>query len=192
MQAGGDEQERRISERLAVMADPLRLAVVDCLVLEPATAGELADELGVPVEQIRYQIKRLRRAGIVLVHDKRWRRGAVEYVYIADSRQLVFPQESAPSSANQRRRYIPRSLRSIFKEALEATQAGAFRETDDCVVVRIPVRVDRTGFQEIREIIEAAAGDILEAGEKSKIRLQRAAGKPKAATSVLLFFETPS
>jgi DNA-binding transcriptional ArsR family regulator len=190
MEAEGGERERRVAERLAVMTDPLRSAVVDCLLLEPATAAELAAELGVPVEQVRYQIKRLRRAGIVTVHRERRRRGAVEYVYVADARELIVSKEAAAVfPKNQRRRQIPGSLRSIFKEALEATQAGSFQGRDDCDVARIPLRLDLTGFREVREIVEAAVRELFDVREKSMARLQKTGVKPRVATSVFLFFE---
>lgn len=180
----------READRLAVMADPLRSAVVDCLVLSPATATELSAELGVEVERIRYQLKRLRRAGIVSVEGERGRRGAVEYVYIADSRKLVLPEEEMVSlSSTARRRQIPQSLRVIFKEALEATQAGAFHRREDCIIVRIPLRLDPRGFREVRKIIEAAAHELFQARERSTARLKKEGGLPRPATSVLLFFE---
>jgi DNA-binding transcriptional ArsR family regulator len=190
---GKDEKAGRVTERLAVMADPLRSAVVDCLVLAPATAGELADELGVGAERIRYQLKRLRRAGIVSVHEKRWRRGAVEYIYFADGRKLVFSEDEAPAYPSQRhRRHIAQSLRTIFKGALQATQAGAFDRLDDCAVVRVPLRLDSRGFREVREIIDAAVRDLFDAREKSSARLEKTGGTARPAISLLLFFEIPA
>lgn len=184
-------ENRRIAERLAVMADPLRSAVVDCLVLGPATVGELADELGVPPERIRYQVKRLRRAGIVSVHEERRRRGAVEYVYVADSRKLLFPGDEAGSPGHSQRRYVPQSLRSIFKEALQATQAGAFRGWEDCGISRVPLRLDLRGFGEVHQIIESAVGDLFDIKEKSSVRLRRTGETARPVTTVLLFFEAP-
>ncbi|HEU5253080.1 MAG TPA: helix-turn-helix domain-containing protein [Solirubrobacterales bacterium] len=184
-------ENRRIAERLAVMADPLRSAVVDCLVLAPATIGELADEMGVPAERIRYQVKRLRRAGIVSVHEEKRRRGAVEYVYVADSRRLVSPGEEAGDRGHRQRRHVTQSLRSIFKEALQATQAGAFRGWEDCGISRVPLRLDPRGFGEVRQIIESAVGDLFDVREKSSIRLQRTGETARPVTTVLLFFETP-
>ncbi|MFL5872207.1 MAG: winged helix-turn-helix domain-containing protein [Solirubrobacterales bacterium] len=173
------------------MADPLRSAVVDCLVLQPATAGELADELDAPIEQIRYQIKRLRRAGIVTVHEEMRRRGAVEYVYVADATELILSREEAAAYPTKLwRRQIPQSLRSIFREALEATRAGAFHG-HDCSIIRTPLLLDITGSREICEIFEAAVRDLLEAREKSMTRLQKSGGETRAATSVFLFFEMP-
>lgn len=189
---GEDGPSRRVAPQLAVTIDPLRSAVVDCLVLGPATAVELAQELDVPVERIRYQLKRLRRAGIVSVHAERWRRGAVEHIYVADYRQLVFPEEGAGSHvATRHRRQIPQSLRSIFKEALEATHAGSFHKRDDCGIVRIPVRLDRRGFREVHEIFEAAVRDLFDVRDKSGSRLSRSGGRARAATAVLLLFEMP-
>ncbi len=193
MQMGKDEKNRGAAERLAVMADPLRTAVVDCLVLGPATAGELAAELDVPAERIRYQLKRLRRAGIVSVHEERWRRGAVEYVYLADTRKLISSREDFNSfPQKQQQRHIPQSLRTIFKEALEATQAGAFQAREDCQIARVPLRLDPRGFREVCEIVEAAVRDLLDVREKSGARLEKVGAQGRPVTSVLLFFEMPA
>ena len=189
---GEDEPKQEMAARLAVAVDPLRSAVVDCLLLGPATAGELSQELDVPIERIRYQLKRLRRAGIVSVHEEKWRRGAVEYVYAADDRKLVFPEEEeAAGPATRHRRQIPQSLRTIFKEALEATHAGAFQGRDDCSIVRIPVRLDRKGFREIHGIFEAAIRDLFDLREKSSSRLDKSGDQARPATAVLLLFEMP-
>lgn len=189
---GKSERDRRAAERLAVMADPLRSGVVDCLVLGPASAAELADELGVPVERVRYQLKRLRRAGIVSVHAEGSRRGAVEYLYAADSRKLVFLEDEAAANPGQRlRRHVPPSLRMIFKEALEATQAGAFHGRDDCNITRVPLRLDPRGYREVREIVDAAVRDLFEVREGSSARLEISGETARPATSVLLLFEMP-
>lgn len=190
---GRGENDRKLAECLAVLVDPLRSAVVDCLTISPATAGEIADSLGVSVERVRYQLKRLRRAGVVTVKEERRRRGAVEYVYVADSRALMEASaEAAALPLRRHRQYVPQRLRIIFKEALEATQAGAAQGLDDYDICRVPLRLDARGFGDVRRIIETAARDLFDEREKCGVRLEKSGGKIRAATSVLLLLEMPS
>ena len=182
----------RMRDRLGQRGDSLRSTLVDQLVLKPATSGELAAELGVPVERVRDQLKRLREAGLVTVHDARGRRGAIEYVYATDRRELLAStRKLATYPLNRRWKHTSRVLRSIFKEAVRAMQEGRFHGRDEDVIVRVPLRLDRRGCQEACEVIEAAARDHFDARETSMARLEKNGRPPRVATSALLFFGCP-
>jgi DNA-binding transcriptional ArsR family regulator len=172
--------------------DPLAIAIVTSLTLEPASAAELAVQLGAPIEQVRYQIKWLREAGLVSVHERRERRGALEHTYIADSRKMGFSTEDALAFPAERlRRCQFAMLRLIFKEALEAIRTGALSNPDDYLILRVPLRLDRDGFKEIVAISDAALERLFTIREESLARLRGGDEESTLTNSVLLFFEVP-
>jgi DNA-binding transcriptional ArsR family regulator len=185
------DADRKMADLLAAMTNPVRLAIVDHLTVEPATATYLAAEFEIPVEKVRYHLKRLRQAGMVKVHEKRERRGAIEHVYITDNRELVFDgKEMADYLAPRQSRYHQKLLKIIFQEAIGAIRSGAFHERDDFAVIRIPMELDSQGVEEVSEILEAALQRLLGLREESLTRLEGRWRDSRPATSAFLFFET--
>jgi DNA-binding transcriptional ArsR family regulator len=182
--------ERHMPELVALMTDPLRHAIVTALTLEAASVADLAAQLDVPAERVRYQIKRLRQTGIVEVHGQRERRGAREHTYIANSRRATYSTENALLDPdNPWKKHGLAMLRVMFGEAVEATRAGAFRDRDDYFVVRIPMRLDEKGFSEVSEIYDAALEGLFTLREKCLARLEQGNEESNPAMSLLFFYE---
>jgi hypothetical protein len=81
-------------EVLRALADPERLAVAGALALRDRTAGELAEDLGVPLARIRRHLAKLTGAGIAAVQsDRRTYRLVAELLRQA-ARQIAPPRES--------------------------------------------------------------------------------------------------
>jgi DNA-binding transcriptional ArsR family regulator len=174
----------------ATLGDPLRRAILTSLTIGPASAAELAAELEVPPEKVRYQIKRLRAKGMIEVHEEHTRRGAIERTFIADSRMLAFDKTEALAIPREKLRSFDLiALQAMFKEALEATRAGTLHASKQSIVVRVPLRLDDQGFKEIGEAFETALSSLFKVREESLARLERSGKSPQAATSGFLFFE---
>jgi DNA-binding transcriptional ArsR family regulator len=177
---------------IAILRDPLRRAIMNNLSIGPASAAELASDLDVPVEQVRYQIKRLRAAEIVTIHEERERRGAVERTFIADSRKLALPGDEIFTVSSQRLQdYNSNTLQAMFREAVEAARAGATRRNERHFILRIPLMLDGEGFREVGKLFEGAVTRLFELREESLARLETSGEKPQPGTSALLFFEMP-
>lgn len=177
---------------ILALSDPLRLALVTRLALEPASAAELAADLDVPVEQVRYQLKRLRATGVVTVHGEREHRGAVERTFIADGRKLVLHGEELIGLPEQELRcHDMQLLRIFFREAVEAARTGALFDEDEHFLVRMPLLLDARGFREVGERFDAALDRLLEVRAQCLARLEARGEKPRPATSAFFFFEIP-
>ena len=70
-----------VLEKVAVLEDPLKAAILTLLMRRPASIAEVASELDLPIGRARYQLRRLHQAGMVELTEVRPRRGVVERVY---------------------------------------------------------------------------------------------------------------
>ncbi|MFL5872209.1 MAG: ArsR family transcriptional regulator [Solirubrobacterales bacterium] len=172
--------------------DPLRLAILNSLMLGPASVAELATRLDATVEQVRYQVKCLRAVGMVTTYAERERRGANEHVFIADSGGLVLSREEACGLSEYKLRELcVTTLADLFGEAVEAIRTGALGDDGKHFIVRIPLLLDARGFREVSERFETAVTHLLALRDECLERLEEREEKPTAATSGLLFFELP-
>jgi len=76
-----DRTPEEAISRIEEFNHPLRMAIHDLLLLKPSSAAELSRRLDVPVGRVRYQLGRLREAGIAELRELRPKRGMVERVY---------------------------------------------------------------------------------------------------------------
>lgn len=181
-----------MSALLAVVKNSLRLAILTQLTLEPASAANLATQLEAPLEQVRYEIKCLRQADLVGIHSQGERRGAIEHTYIAKCRNTTFSTESGVAGSARRLREVDLGLLPVlFKEALEATRAGAFQDCDDYFLIRIPLCLDREGCREVSAISDAALERLFGIRDECLMRSAETGASLRSANSALLFFEIP-
>jgi DNA-binding transcriptional ArsR family regulator len=184
------DQEHRdqAMAKLEVLENPLRLAIFTSLALKPAGAKELSKDLKAPLEKVRYQLNRLRKAGLAEVKEERQRRGVSERIYLVRSEPFT-EAEIAQLSSSQREKAIAAILKAILGDALSALRAGSFAARDDFVVARTPMALDEEGWAEAVAIHRRAQVEILAAREASRIRVE-GGGRPIAdGFSCLLLFD---
>jgi DNA-binding transcriptional ArsR family regulator len=177
---------------VTALADPLRRQILEQLTLEAASAAELATDLAAPVEQVRYQIKRLRALGLVTVQSERHRRGAVERTFITDCSELIFRRDEVAGIPERRLRDLgAETWRSLFRDAVEAARTGTLHNDDRHHVVRLSLPLDAQGFREVGERFEVAVDRLVEVRKGCLVRLEESGEKPRPGITGLLFFEKP-
>lgn len=183
--------QTRLTRLFELARDPLRIEIITMLTLEPATAAELAAELGASVEQVRYQLKRLRQAGLVEIRGQRERRGALEHLYFAGNRQGIYTKgDLLDFESNPRQKHELEWIPAFFRDVLAAARAGVFESPGDYTVVRIHLGLDQQGFDEISALAEAVLTRLFEIREESLARLKETGEDPAVGNSMLLFFES--
>jgi DNA-binding transcriptional ArsR family regulator len=182
------DHKQRPQAKLAALDHPLRLEILTALALRPASAKELAAELGAPVGKIRYQLGRLRKAGLVEQRESRQRRGVLEQVYVAPP-EPVWDEEFDEVSPPQREKAVAAILKTILSDVTKAMRAGSFARRDDVVVVRTPLRVDQQGWAEATKVHRDALADLLKVRERSMDRIEAGAAPAADAYSFLLLFD---
>ncbi len=172
------------------LADPVTFELIDALSIRPAGASELANQIAIPVEKVRYELDRLRRAGMIRVCGERQRRGTVERLYIGENRNALFDHVDAINLQGARKNAFNRLVvNKVFREAVEATRAGAFHDRDDFYLARIPMRIDMRGFISISALISAAALRLFDLRDRCLAALEEGEAPPRLAFSDLLLFE---
>jgi DNA-binding transcriptional ArsR family regulator len=176
--------------KLEVATDPLRLAIVTSLTLQGATAAELATKLDAPLNRVRYQLRRLREAGIAELREVRPRRGVTEQVYFV-RRSFISVDEVKNLPPKKLEKAIVEILRAVLRDALESLRAGVFYARDEFATVRTPLRLDNRGWLEAAELHEETMRRLLLLQEQAVARMEEGEEEEEAITafSFLLLFE---
>jgi DNA-binding transcriptional ArsR family regulator len=174
-----------------LLCDPTRVAVLSSLAWRPQSARQVAAELDLPIEKVRYQLKRLREQGIVVLHGERPRRGTVEGIYKADARLGLDYESQLVAESGDPRAFEDMGFRIIFKEVLDAIVAGAFRAGREYTLARMPLTLDEQGHAEIEAIFTAAVTRLSEISKESFQRMEASGEAPISTLSALVHFERP-
>jgi DNA-binding transcriptional ArsR family regulator len=178
--------------RIEALSHELRLMIAMVLCVQPASAGEIAEELGEPADKIRYQLRKLRDAGLIEVSEERRRRGVVERIYVAREEEMDFTFEEAVLVPEKvRSQFALHLLRVIFRTSVDALSKGAMVEKERTLVSMVPMRVDLRGWEELTRLHRETLDRTLELKAESARRLEESGDPSIPATSVLLWLKNP-
>jgi predicted transcriptional regulator len=180
-------------QAMAAMLHPVRAALIMQMTARPASASALAEAAGVPVEKARYHLRVLVKDGVIEVAHEKHRRGVVERYYVIKDRELTMEDpELAALAPADRRRLLAFVLKAMFNEARTAFVTGApsIKRRDE-FAVRVPMWVDRQGWDELAAIHREAFERVLALREEAERRVGESGEKPIRAGSILLSFAMP-
>lgn len=180
----------RVLAELGTIDHPLRFEILTSLSLRPASANELAAQLDAPVGKVRYQLDRLRKAGLAELKETRQRRGVSEQVYFVRAKPLT-DDEFSRLSEMQRERMVAGIVKGVLGDVLKGMQGKAFSSRDDFVIARTPIPLDEKGWRDAAKIHREALTKLIEVREESRARFDTEGGPTSEAFSFLLFFEMP-
>jgi DNA-binding transcriptional ArsR family regulator len=173
-------------EKLALLNHPLRLAIVESINRRPATATEVAAEVGASARSVRNQLRRLREKGLVEAVGRR----SAALVYSADPAGLVLDgSEISEMPSDQVERATVRILRICFREAMEVATAGELSSDPGHGMIRFPLRLDSQAWIQTAELHDEALKKVLEIRRRSSQRANGDAAGLMDATAVLLLFK---
>ncbi|MFL5872206.1 MAG: helix-turn-helix domain-containing protein [Solirubrobacterales bacterium] len=178
------------ADKLSVLGNSLRLAIVSRLTLQPATAAEVAEELDQPAEKVRYHLRWLRNRDLVDVEEKVSRRGRLQNVYSADPRKHLIQRGELNGVAGRRFDLAQaRLLRLMFREAIDAARAGIYDNRPEHTLLRVLLPLDEKGWEEATAIHDRVTEEVLAVREESQVRQE--AGEEQAILTrvATLFFE---
>jgi DNA-binding transcriptional ArsR family regulator len=184
--------DNRALDRADAMSHVLRLEVLTVLFRGQASAAEVAAALDVPVDKIRYQLRRLREQGFIDEVAGRQRRGTVERFYVTLDREVVVQRDELAELPEEVRRSLDAHLlKVIFRESLRALTAGTMSARDDAATVRFPMSVDAQGWSELAALQVEVFERMQTVKDESQTRLRASGEEPIHASSVLMLFEQP-
>lgn len=180
----------QILAKHGAIVNPLRFAIAKQLVLRKASAAEVSAEIGAPVGQVRYQLKRLVEAGLVDQVELRPRRGAMERVYTVRTDQiLIDAEELSRLSEEQKLALNEATLKQVAAEVIRALRSRVFLERSEYVFSSAPFEVDEQGWLEAARVHEEARERVEEVAAASAARLAEGGEDPILVDSVLLYFQ---
>jgi DNA-binding transcriptional ArsR family regulator len=186
------ERPGKISaDKISVVGNPLRLAIVSSLSLKPATAAEVAKELDQPAEKVRYHLRWLRDRDLVEVQRKVRRGGITENVYGVDPHMhLVKRGELEGVAGSDADLANARLLRLMFREAMDAARAGTYGSRSQHTLLRVLLPLDEDGWEEALAIHDRVTEEVLAVRKESEARLEAGEDQEILTRIAALFFES--
>lgn len=184
-----DEASRKEAlSKLEGINDPLRMRILTSLILRPSSASDLAAELEVPIGRIRYQLGRMRKAGLAELREQRPRRGVVERVYFIRP-DFISDEDALHLSSQEMDRGNAEVLRAIVQDFLAALRTGTLSARDGFMIARMPLRLDLAGWEEASRLQHETLRRMLEIHADSSARIDRSGEESIPALALQLLFE---
>jgi DNA-binding transcriptional ArsR family regulator len=154
--------------QVKVLADPLRIRILEALRQQPLSPRQAAEQLGLKPTRLYHHFATLERAGLIQLAATRPRRGAVERLYRPVARELVVDRAlfEDPGAARTRGASVLRFAESAFEltlsELRDGVKAGALplAKADRMELGALRVRVPASAVPElvgrVRELLLAA------------------------------------
>ena len=170
------------------LAHPIRMKILNILDERTATPKELAEALGLPLENVSYHVRTLKDFGFIKLERTRQVRGAVEHHYKIAARPRIGDKLWAETPRVVQEALVDAHLDLIVGVIGEAALQGGF-DLPQAQIARHSLVLDDQGLKEASAVL-GQAFDKLE-GISEKARKRAADGDAKRISTAVLLFETP-
>lgn len=178
--------------RLAkALAHPLRLEILRHLGDRTASPSEIAAEIGAPLTNVSYHVRKLRALGLIKLVRKTPKRGVIEHYYSAKPRPTVTKEAWAGTPDIVKEALASSSTRRSTATILQAAVEGGFNHTSAHFVDQRHT-LDERGWGEVGALLEKTYDELdkIEAAARDRIESKGDSTAIKAAL-VVAFFEPP-
>ena len=172
------------------MSHPLRVRILAILQERRASPNELAGVLEATLGTVAYHVRTLHQLGLIELVDETPVRGAVEHHYRAKVRPAVTKEAWASASPIAKQAAVGSSLQMIDEYARASAAAGGF-DRPDAALVRLGLRLDDKGWQEMVKLVDRFVADTQKIEEAAQERLGKHAtdGDAIDVGAVIMLFE---
>src|SRR4051794_4094904 len=113
--------------RLAkALAHPLRLEILRHLGDRTASPSEIAAEIGAPLTNVSYHVRKLRALGVIKLERKTPKRGVIEHYYSAKPRRKVTDEAWAAIPSVVKQALVVPNAEVAVADMIEAAHSGGF------------------------------------------------------------------
>lgn len=154
----------------------------------PLSAAQIAEELAMPVQKVRYQLRQLLRAELIELTSTKKRRGATERYYRTVRSPIIWDEEFAKLSDPQKLQIAKIVLSAVFADASRAVREKTVIEHH---LTRVPLDADDQGWKELLEIHKRTFEEIEQVKLRVDRRLRLSGEGTKPVISALLCFVLP-
>lgn len=170
------------------LAHPMRVQILAALENQTASPSQIATQIGAPVGNVSYHVRRLQALGVVKLVKETPRRGAVEHYYRVEARPSVQGQAWEGTPEIVKEAFLTAMLGNIARQVNAAAAAGGFGS--DSHVSRLPLSLDPEGFEEAATAYAKLVEDLKKIEERSRKRLAKRDYENELQTmAVLMLFE---
>jgi DNA-binding transcriptional ArsR family regulator len=176
--------------RLAkALAHPLRLEILRHLGDRTASPSEIAAEIGAPLTNVSYHVRKLRALGLIKLVKKTPKRGVIEHYYSAKPRATVTDEAWAETPDIVKEALAVSATKRGAEGVVRAAGAGGFNRHNAHFTDQTR-KLDERGWDDAANLLHKMYDELDRIEEESIERLESATGsKPIAAGLLIGLFE---
>src|SRR5215207_1908574 len=137
------------------LSHPTRRKVLRILSRGVASPTEMAAELNLPIGAVSHHVRWLASHDCIELVNTAQRRGAVEHYYRTTSHPVLTDEQWQGLSGERRGSLAEMMLRDLWRDALDAHDAGSLT-ADDVHLTRTLLTVDDAGHRELSDLLLSA------------------------------------
>ena len=159
--------------RLAkALAHPLRIEILRHLGDRTASPSEIASEIGAPLTNVSYHVRKLRALGLIKLVRKTPKRGVIEHYYSAKSRRKITDDAWADVPSIVKEALCVPHADNQVAEITKAASSGGF-DRRDAHISTTRMKLDEAGWKAASEVLAKALSDIEAIDAEAVERLKR-------------------
>jgi DNA-binding transcriptional ArsR family regulator len=158
--------------RLAkALAHPLRLEILRRLGDRTASPSELAEEIGAPLTNVSYHVRKLRALGMIKLVRKTPKRGVIEHYYSAAPRPQVTDHAWEETPPIVKAALLRPLIQDINRKLADAANSGGF-DRGDVHLSASYMKLDLEGWEAIAKLLRETLKELerLEDGAKERLK----------------------
>ncbi len=155
-------------EQVRLLADPLKLKLIQAFADGPRTTGDVAKELGENLTRLYRHVDALQQAGLIEVVKEKRKRGAVERTFQAVARRFEVDRRLFVGEEE-----LGEAARELVRAGEEELLEALGREAAESMFLRLRIRATPERLAQLRRALEgwledAQSMDEPEAGETTE------------------------
>jgi hypothetical protein len=156
-----------------------------------ASPHEIAAELGAPLSNTSYHVRRLRTLGLIELVERVVRRGAVEHRYRARFHAIFSDEEWGELPTVAKRSFLGGVLAMSWEHMVAAAEQGGF-DRSDIHYSRTAGKIDEQAWKSISRELKATLARVEDIVRESEARVTANGAEPaEDATVILMHFGGP-
>jgi DNA-binding transcriptional ArsR family regulator len=169
------------------LAHPIRMKILNILDERTATPKELAEILGLPLENVSYHVRTLKDFGFIKLEKTRQVRGAVEHHYRIAARPRIGDKLWGELPRVLQEALIDAHLDALVHVMGQAAQQGGF-DHPNAHLTRYSYTLDDEGLAKASRILAEAYDKIAAISDETR---KSAGDGARSISGTFLMFETP-
>jgi DNA-binding transcriptional ArsR family regulator len=160
------------------LAHPLRLEILRHLGDRTASPSEIAAEIGAPLTNVSYHVRKLRSLGLIKLVRKTPKRGVVEHYYSAKPRPTVSDEAWAQTPDVVKAAVVEPWTQTAARELVEAARSGGFNRKE-AHFTTTAMKLDERAWREVSKLLLETLRKVDAINDKATERLESAGTKER-------------